>query len=143
MRSSLMSSAELSRDWGPSGARALAAGVDVLVIVDVFSFTTAVDVAVTRGALVYPYWHRDDSAATFARSIAATLAVDRQRVSIEAPYSLSPASLTSIPVDTRLVLQSPNGSTSSCWLLSLAAPSWRAACATRLPWLPLRTPAGM
>ena len=59
-------------EWGPAGAQALAAGVDVLVIVDVLSFTTAVEVAVARGARVYPYQHRDDSAATFARSIGAT-----------------------------------------------------------------------
>lgn len=109
-------------EWGPSGAQALAAGVDVLVIVDVLSFTTAVEVAVARGGFVYPYRHRDGSAATFAQSIAATLAVARQRVSSEAPYSLSPASLTSIPVDTRLVLPSPNGSAISVLAAELGRP---------------------
>jgi 2-phosphosulfolactate phosphatase len=109
-------------EWGPSGAQSLAAGVDVLVIVDVLSFTTAVEVAVTRGAVVFPYRHRDDSAATFAQRIGATLAVARQRVSIEAPYSLSPASLTGIPVDTRLVLPSPNGSAISVLAAELGRP---------------------
>src|SRR5438105_1375039 len=97
-------------DWGPAGAHALAAAVDVLVIVHVLSFTTAVDVAVARGARVYPYRYLDDSAATFARGIGAALAVERRRVSIEAPYSLSPASLTALPAETNLVLPSPNGS---------------------------------
>lgn len=109
-------------EWGPSGVQALAAGAEVLVIVDVLSFTTAVEVAVTGGALIYPYRHRDDSAATFARSIAATLALARQHVSIEAPYSVSPASLTSIPVGTRLVLPSPNGSAISVLAAELGRP---------------------
>jgi 2-phosphosulfolactate phosphatase len=119
-----MPGAELSRifaqhgfsvrfEWGASGARALASSADVLVIVDVLSFTTAVEVAVSRGARVYPYRVRDASAASFARSIGANLAVRRQDISIDAPYSLSPAALAAIPVDTHLVLPSPNGSTIS------------------------------
>jgi 2-phosphosulfolactate phosphatase len=96
--------------------------VDVLVIVDVLSFTTAVEVAVARGAHVYPHRHRDDSAATFAQSIGATLAVDRRRGSIEAPFSLSPSSLANIPAETKLVLPSPNGSTSSVLAAELGRP---------------------
>ena len=82
-------------DWGPAGARGLAPAVDVLVVVDVLSFSTAVDVAVARGAVVYPARWTDDDASTLR----------------ERPYSLSPASLTSIPPGTRLVLASPNGAT--------------------------------
>jgi 2-phosphosulfolactate phosphatase len=129
-----MTSAELDRifaqdgftarfEWGPAGAQALAAGgVDVLVIVDVLSFTTAVEVAVARGAHVYPYRYRDNSAATFAQSIGATLAVDRRRGSIEAPFSLSPSSLANIPAETNLVLPSPNGSTISVLAAELGRP---------------------
>lgn len=129
----MMTSAQLSRsfaqdgfsvrfDWGPTGAQALAPGVDVLVIVDVLSFTTAVEVAVARGARVYPYSHRDGSVATFAQSIGADIAVVRQRVSIETPYSLSPASLTAIPAETKLVLPSPNGSAISVLAAQLGRP---------------------
>lgn len=109
-------------DWGPAGAEALVAGVDVLVIVDVLSFTTAVEVAVGRSARVYPYRYRDNSAQTFARSIGAELAVDRQRVSVQQPYSLSPVSLSAIPAGTNLVLPSPNGSTISVLAATFGRP---------------------
>jgi 2-phosphosulfolactate phosphatase len=109
-------------DWGLAGARALASSVNVLVIVDVLSFTTAVEVAVARGARVYPYRHRDDSAAAFAQRMRATLAVDRRRVSVEEPYSLSPASLAGIPAETSLVLPSPNGSAISALAVEFGRP---------------------
>jgi 2-phosphosulfolactate phosphatase len=96
---------DLRCEWGPTGIRALAAA-DVLIVVDVLSFSTAVDIAVARGASVLPYRWRDDSAAAFAKSKGALLASHRSA----AGHSLSPASLQSIPADAALVLPSPNGS---------------------------------
>jgi 2-phosphosulfolactate phosphatase len=109
-------------DWGLAGARSLASSVNVLVIVDVLSFTTAVEVAVARGARVYPYRYMDGSAAAFAQRMRATLAVDRHRVSVEEPYSLSPASLAAIPAATSLVLPSPNGSAISALAAEFGRP---------------------
>jgi 2-phosphosulfolactate phosphatase len=109
-------------DWGPSGAEALAPEVDVLVIVDVLSFTSAVEVAVARGARVYPFHYRDASAKTYAERIGAILAVARQQVSAQTPYSLSPASLAAIPSGTSLVLPSPNGSAISVLAATLGVP---------------------
>ena len=91
------------------GARLLAPLVDVLVVVDTLSFSTSVDVAVSRGAVVYPVPLDDDGAAAQAERAGAVLAAGRTSVSTARPYSLSPASLTSIPQGTRLVLPSPNG----------------------------------
>jgi len=98
-------------EWAAHGITTLGPDSDVIVIVDVLSFSTCVDVAVGNGALVYPYrWH-DHSAEQFAAARHALLAHARQRDS--AGYSLSPASLRTIPAGTGLVLPSPNGATLS------------------------------
>jgi 2-phosphosulfolactate phosphatase len=97
-------------EWGERGIAALREGSDVFVIVDVLSFSTCVDVAVGRGATIYPYRWRDESAAEYAASHSATLA-SAVREYKEGFYSLAPSSLLSIPKGTRLVLPSPNGST--------------------------------
>lgn len=98
------SSYEVRCEWGARGARALATAGDVIVIVDVLSFATAVDVAVARGAVVYPF--AGEGAAEFAAAEGALLASPDREDSI---YSLSPASLASLPAGARLVLPSPNG----------------------------------
>ena len=98
-------------EWGIEAVRRLAPVSDVVVIVDVLSFGTAVDVAVARGAAVVPYPRRGASAVAHAQTIGAELAVDRSQVGPDHPYSLSPASLLNIRAGTRLVLTSPNGST--------------------------------
>ncbi|HEU5423541.1 MAG TPA: 2-phosphosulfolactate phosphatase [Nitrolancea sp.] len=100
-------------EWGPEGVRALAPGSDVVVIVDVLTFSTAVDVAVGQGATVFPYRWRDASAERFAREQRAALAVSRGATSQEHPFSLSPASLRGLATGARLVLPSPNGATLS------------------------------
>ena len=95
-------------EWGPVGVAELAPHSDVVIIVDVLSFSTCVDVAVANGAWVYPYRWRDGSAQGYADSLGAILAAARRTLS---GYTLSPASLGAIPAGTRLVLPSPNGST--------------------------------
>ena len=97
-------------EWGAAGARALGARCDVLIVVDVLSFSSAVDVAVSRGASVLPYPRYDDSAAEFAAEHGALLASNRRRGTAEQPYSLSPSTLLRLPPGSRLVLPSPNGS---------------------------------
>jgi 2-phosphosulfolactate phosphatase len=101
--------ARIRFDWGPNGLRNLAPGADAVVIVDVLRFTSAVDVAASRGAWVFPYRWADDGAAAFARDLGAELAVTASEVDEDHPWSLSPVALDAIPSGTRLVLPSPNG----------------------------------
>lgn len=102
-------------DWGLAGARAISDGAGVTVVVDVLSFTTAVSVAVDAGIAVYPYRFRDASAAAFAASHGAVLAVGRREAGASgvslSPVSIRRAASSSVLARTgRLVLPSPNGS---------------------------------
>ncbi|MBE9018311.1 2-phosphosulfolactate phosphatase [Chroococcidiopsidales cyanobacterium LEGE 13417] len=102
---------DLRCEWGMNGVMQLAPISDVVVIVDVLSFSTCVEIATNRGAIIFPYRWQDDTAIAYARSVNAILASRRRTAS--AGYSLSPSSLERIPVGTRLVLPSPNGATLS------------------------------
>jgi 2-phosphosulfolactate phosphatase len=104
---------EIRCEWGAHGVAVLAPISDAVIIVDVLSFSTSVDIAVQRGAVVFPCRWRDDRAEEFAASVGAELA-DPKRSSSR--YTLSPESLIHIQPGTRIMLPSPNGST-----LSLAA----------------------
>lgn len=108
-------------EWGEAGVRALAPAADVLIVVDVLSFATAVDIAVARGATTYPFCERGEKAVAYAREMDALLAVDRAGEPGEHAFSLSPRSLTAIPAGTRLVLPSPNGAMLSLLAAELGA----------------------
>lgn len=92
--------------WGMNGLRAIASG-NVVVIVDVLSFSTATTVAVGRGAEILPCDWNEEHAASLAYAERAEVASRRGR----GKFSLAPASLMKIARGTRLVLPSPNGST--------------------------------
>lgn len=96
-------------EWGPEGARRFDGDVSAIVIVDVLSFSTCIDIAVSRGAIVFPFGIPDRNAAKeAARALGAELA--GPRASADYRFSLSPPSLASIAPNTKLVLPSPNGS---------------------------------
>ncbi|MGH3900922.1 MAG: 2-phosphosulfolactate phosphatase [Pseudonocardiaceae bacterium] len=94
-------------EWGREGVALLGAHCAVVVIVDVLSFCTAVDVAVERGAAVLPLPWGDERAADAAQLAGAVLAGPRGSKGM----TLSPTSLRRIPAGTRLALPSPNGAT--------------------------------
>lgn len=97
-------------EWGAAGIEQFAPHSDVLVVVDVLSFSTCVDIAVGQGAIVYPYRWKDERSFAYAESLGAVVATSRRAAS---GYSLSPGSLLDIPAGIRLVLPSPNGATLS------------------------------
>ncbi len=99
-------------EWGMEGLQELLPDSRAVVIVDVLSFSTSVNVAAGNGAIVYPYRSRDASAAAFARSRNAVMANTTRKFD-GGGFSLSPSSLVEIPAGTALVLPSPNGSTLS------------------------------
>ncbi|HEX6418718.1 MAG TPA: 2-phosphosulfolactate phosphatase [Acidimicrobiales bacterium] len=91
-------------EWGPAGVEAVRS--DVVVIVDVLRFSTAVDAAVSAGVAVHPHRWRDPSAGALAARVGAHLADGT-----DGAPSLSPASLVGLGRGARVVLPSPNGST--------------------------------
>ena len=96
-------------EWGLAGIEALRDQVSVLVIVDVLSFSTAVDVAVSQGAIVYPFAYGDlDAARAAAEGVGAMLA--RPRRAGGGQLSLSPVSLATLGEGSKVMLPSPNGS---------------------------------
>lgn len=94
-------------EWGSQGLSSLAPS-DVVVIVDVLSFSTSVEIAVTRGVTVFPYPSDRESPAGYADERSALLA--EKRSAEPGVLSLSPSSLVDAAAGTRLVLPSPNGS---------------------------------
>jgi 2-phosphosulfolactate phosphatase len=92
-------------EWGEHGIQKLTEECDVLVLVDVLSFTTSVSVAVKQGAKIYPA----------AFDVQPELPDEVIKASRRADwlenanlYCMSPQSLSQLEVD--LLLPSPNGS---------------------------------
>lgn len=104
--------------WGRDGAAAAAVAGEVVVVVDVLSFSTCVVAACQAGAWVVPCADRGRAAARAERH-GARLARRREEAG-DGP-SLSPPSLASLAPGTGVVLPSPNGST--CVERAAAAPA--------------------
>ena len=96
-------------EWGANGVLGLRETAKVVVIVDVLSFSTAVDIAVGRGAMIVPFPLGSGEAAAIAARASGAILANPKRAG-GGQYSLSPASLQTIPAGTKLLLPSPNGS---------------------------------
>jgi 2-phosphosulfolactate phosphatase len=94
-------------EWGPPGLETVARGVDAVVVVDVLSFSTCIDVATAGRAMVFPGVWKDARAAEQACALGAKLAGPREAGGL----SLSPVSMRALQPGERLVLPSPNGAT--------------------------------
>ena len=109
---SLSSSYRCQLDWGRDGTRRAVERGDVLVIVDVLSFSTAVATAVHNGGIIYPCSQNEDASA-IAQHIGGEVAVHRRNVPQKGRFSLSPVTYRNIEPGTKVVLASPNGATCS------------------------------
>lgn len=105
-------------EWGLEGLLALRSISDLIIIVDVLSFSTCVDIATSRGAVVLPYKFKDETVEEFA---IANNAIAAHRTRSADHYSLSPRSLLNIAQGYRFVLPSPNGAMLS--LMSMEKPT--------------------
>lgn len=99
-------------EWGGRGAQAAAVRGDILIVVDVLCFSTAVATAAEHGAIIYPCGRSDDAEA-LSKERQASLAVRREQVPTGGRYSLSPQTFLTADVGERIVLPSPNGATCS------------------------------
>lgn len=112
-------------EWGAPGALLAAQRGDLVVVVDVLSFSTSVVEVVAREGIAYCYSPEeiDDAGGReeVGRSHDAVVLSKVRRVGA-GEVSLSPASLTSIPIGQRVVMTSLNGGRS-------------AAAAASAPWV--------
>ncbi|HEV2471988.1 MAG TPA: 2-phosphosulfolactate phosphatase [Chthonomonadales bacterium] len=99
---------ETHLDWGIAGALRAAGKGDIVVVVDTLSFSTAVAVAVSRGASIFPSASVQSARAELQKP-EVQVAVARERVSEATPFSLSPATMENADKHTRIVMASPNG----------------------------------
>lgn len=102
-------------EWGEHGVHKLRDECDVIVIVDVLSFSTCISVACGRGARVFPVTMDDpEQALRLAEQEQATMAVRRSEWQPEGDaICLSPVSMRNLQKGARVVLPSPNGATLS------------------------------
>ncbi|HUY27419.1 MAG TPA: 2-phosphosulfolactate phosphatase [Candidatus Binataceae bacterium] len=96
-------------EWGPDGARELGRGARVMIVVDVMSFSTAIDVAVSHGATAYPCQFAGGAANELARRVGGIETVARLATTSQSPFSLSPPTMAHAQPGMKIIVASPNG----------------------------------
>ena len=102
---------DIRLEWGQKGVQELSPISEIVIIIDILSFSTCVDIVTGNSASVIPYRWKDETAIEFAKSKNAILADSKRQYSTS--YSLSPTSLMTVNKGEQIVLPSPNGSTLS------------------------------
>ncbi|WP_421379432.1 2-phosphosulfolactate phosphatase [Bacillus salacetis] len=95
-------------EWGRRGAREAAERGDILIIVDVLSFSSAVVSALHHGALIYPY-PPDLDGIEYARLVEAEYILGRAEAARKGKPTLSPVSFNEGQGGKKYVLASLNG----------------------------------
>lgn len=137
--------------WGRQGVKDAVAQGDLLVIVDVLSFSSAVATAAAQGGQILPCADEAE-ARSAAEMLGAEVAVHRDRVPEQGRFSLSPISYLNMEPGTLVALPSPNGATCSryagpdslafagCWLNARAVTEAVTHCLQRIPASPTGEP---
>ncbi|WP_373492679.1 2-phosphosulfolactate phosphatase [Aquiflexum sp.] len=102
---------DIRLEWGQMGVEELSPISDAVIIIDILSFSTCVDIVTSKLASVIPYKWKDETAIEFAKSKNTILADFKRQYSNS--YSLSPTSLQTVKKGEQIVLPSPNGSSLS------------------------------
>lgn len=98
-------------EWGWDGARRAARRGDVIVVVDVLSFSTTTATATAHGAVLYPCQNEAEVRAV-TQQTGAEMGVHRRDVPEKGRFSLSPVSfLNTASHGAKIALSSPNGAT--------------------------------
>ncbi len=80
---------DIACEWSVEGVSMFAPTADVVIVVDVLTFTTCVEFATNQGAVIFPYRWRDETTYDFAEKVNAEVA-DRNNPN---GFSLSVTSL--------------------------------------------------
>ncbi|WP_082820608.1 2-phosphosulfolactate phosphatase [Fictibacillus phosphorivorans] len=101
---------EIKMEWGIKGAVEAAKRKDIIIIVDVLSFSSTVTTAVENGAVIYPFPPgQHEKAKAYAFEIGAELVVGRAEAIKTGKPSLSPLSFSEKSKGKSFVLCSLNG----------------------------------
>lgn len=116
---------QVRAEWGMRGAREAAERGDIVIIVDVLSFSSTVASAVRVGAVVHPH-SKDSFAQSYADSVHAELIAGRMEAAGSGAPSLSPVSFGPRHRGRRYVLCSLNGA--ACSQAGMRASALFAGC---------------
>ncbi|MBB6453279.1 2-phosphosulfolactate phosphatase [Salirhabdus euzebyi] len=101
-------------EWGKRGAREARERGDIVIVVDVFSFSSTVVSALHQGAIIYPYPPELDGKA-YAYQVGATYILGRKEAVNANQPTLSPVTFQSTHQEQKFVLSSLNGAVCS-WI---------------------------
>ena len=118
---------EIKVEWGQRGARAASERGDIVIIVDVLSFSSTVVTAVDYGAEIYPYPPPlNESAKSYAEEINAQIVWGRAEAIKFGGHSLSPLSFTPADYGQKFVMCSLNGA--ACTWIASKVPALLIGC---------------
>jgi 2-phosphosulfolactate phosphatase len=114
-------------EWGQRGAREAAEREDIIIIVDVLSFSSTVTVALNYGAIIFPFPPpMNEAAKLFANEVGAGLVCGRAEATKFGGRSLSPMSFTSADYNQKFVMCSLNGA--ACTSVASKVPALLIGC---------------